>query len=135
MKSQTGRAKALRESYFQRKLITRLKQAGYLCFALSDSFTSGIPDVYCAKDGKSHWYELKVVHQATGPINLESSTKNYGFTKAQKIKLYALRQAGIDAWGIVHLAAHNATVMVAPEQIGIDTTIEDLLKLPKFIIA
>ena len=119
----------MRENQFQTKFNQRLTAAGFVVFNLSDKFTSGIPDVYCAKDGVSHWYELKVINQKSGIVDLSSKSGGYGFTKAQKIKIYKLRQAGIDAWGVIYVAHYEATIQVPPEdferKLAIETLISD----------
>ncbi len=118
----------MRENYFQRKFCEQLKAARFVLFNLSDKYTSGIPDVYCARNGVSHWYELKVVNKGKGIVEP-------GFTKAQKINIYKLRQAGVDAWGIVHVAPHKKTVMVPPEDFEKKLTAEELLKYEEFDLA
>ena len=125
-------ARGLKENYFQSKFVEQLKKNGYTVFVLSDSFTSGIPDVYCCKDGVSHWYELKVVNRSKGTVILSDGSQGYGFTKIQKVTLYKLRQAGVDAWGVVHIAPRKTTVLVPPEDFDTETSIEDLLKYVKF---
>jgi hypothetical protein len=125
----------VRESYFQKKFCEQLKAAHFVIFNLSDKFTSGIPDVYCARDGVSHWYELKVVNKAKGMVDLsDSSGTGHGFTKAQKINIYKLRQAGVDAWGIVHVAPHKKTVKIPPEDFERRLDVEELLQYEEFSI-
>lgn len=119
----------MRESQFQKKFVEQLKAARFLVLNLSDKYTSGIPDVYCAKDGVSYWFELKVINKEKGEIDLSNKSRGYGFTKAQKVLLYRLRQVGIEAWGVVHLPRHNATLKIPPEDFDKPHTVESLLNM------
>ncbi len=121
----------MRESTFQRRLINRLKSAGYLVFNISDRLTVGLPDIYCAKDGISHWYELKVFNVRSGKINLSGQD---GFTRVQKITIYKLRQAGVDAWGVIHLPVQGKTVLARPEEFEQTIDVQELAKYPEFTI-
>lgn len=118
----------MRENQFQKKFIEQLKAARFVVLNLSDKFTSGIPDIYCAKDGVSYWYELKVINKTSGEIDLSDKSGGYGFTKAQKILIYKLRQVGIEAWGIIYVTKYDVTVKVPPEDFSKKLTLEELVE-------
>lgn len=117
----------MKESYFQKSLVDKLKNAGYVVLNLSDKYTVGIPDIYCAKDGESFWYELKVVNKAKGKIRLGDL-----FTKIQKAQIQKLNKAGVNASGLIRLVPHKKTLVIKGEDLDRVMDIEELLEYPEF---
>ncbi len=117
----------MRESYFQKILVDKLKESGYTVFNLSDKYTVGIPDIYCAKDGESFWYELKVVNKSKGKLRLGDL-----FSKIQKAQMQKLRKAGVNASGIVRIVPYKKTVVVDVEDFDKVLEVSELLEHPEF---
>jgi Holliday junction resolvase len=54
------------ERLIQRKIISYLRSTGWKVYKINDRFCSGIPDIYCVKDGRHFWFEVKsLAGQAT----------------------------------------------------------------------
>ena len=47
------------EKAIQTEIIKYLRSEMFLVFKLSDHFYSGLPDIYCCRDGVSYWLEVK----------------------------------------------------------------------------
>lgn len=125
----------MKESYFQTKASKKLREQGYIVINFSDSFTSGIPDTYAAKDGKSYWMELKVTNKKPGQIIHLNDNKSSerGFTRLQAIKLFELKnQGGIEAFGLMYLAHDKMAIKIPPEKMKESFKYEELLEFEEF---
>jgi|GEM_PF-4466888 len=119
----------MKESTFYKNLKDYLESKGYIVWSFTDRFTEGIPDVYCAKDGESHWYELKVSNKRPGQtIDFKDNGNERGFTRSQAIKIYKLREQDIDAWGLVYLPYAQVTLKVPPESMDKKYGFEEAIK-------
>lgn len=49
----------LSERQIRNKVLKRLKNNGWYVISLSDKWRSGTPDLFCARDGKAIFIELK----------------------------------------------------------------------------
>lgn len=58
----------MKESAIQRQIVEWLRDHGFLVWKISDRFRSGIPDLYAARDGHSHWFEVKRPGEAPTPL-------------------------------------------------------------------
>ena len=47
------------EAKIKLDIVKYLQLRGFLCWKLSDRFRSGIPDIFCARDGKVYFFEIK----------------------------------------------------------------------------
>jgi Holliday junction resolvase len=47
------------ETLLVRSITKFLRERGFYVIKISDRFRSGIPDLYCVKDGVSYWFEVK----------------------------------------------------------------------------
>ena len=123
----------MKESTFQSNLKKELEDKGYLVWVISDSFTSGIPDIFIAKNGEVMWIELKVIHAKEGQtIHLsDRKSSSRGFEKIQKLKIYELNQAGVDAFGLVYVPEVDKKIKIPCTMMGESIEYKDLLNLPE----
>lgn len=71
------------ETILVRAITKFLRERGFLVYKLNDRFRSGIPDLYCCKDGVSYWLEVKL---PAGKV-----------TELQQYEIEQLRQHGVHA--------------------------------------
>ena len=123
----------MKESYAQTKLAKDLRDKGYVVWVISDSYTSGIPDLFIAKDGEVQWAELKVVNEGPGDtIHLDDrKSSGRGFSRAQAIKIFELQEQGVNAYGLCYVSEASVYIRVNAEQMTNSYTYEEFLKLPE----
>lgn len=125
----------MNESRFQTQLKKSLVSKGFLVWVIADAFTSGIPDLFIAKDGKAQWLELKVIDcdDDEKVIHLaDEKSSARGFERAQVIKLYELNQVGIESFGVCYLANEGYSVRVDYDIMDESKKYKDIKKLPRF---
>lgn len=69
------------ERQLRNKVLKKLKDKGWLVISLSDKWRSGTPDLFCAKNGKAIFIELK---SPTGKLS-----------RIQEATIHAIQSAGI----------------------------------------
>jgi len=56
------------ESSIKADIVKYLRLRGFLVWKLSDRFRSGVPDIYCARAGRSYWFEIKTEIGKVSPL-------------------------------------------------------------------
>ena len=56
------------ESIIKAEIMKYLRSQGFLTWKLSDRFRSGVPDIYCCRDGKNYWFEIKAAAGKVSPL-------------------------------------------------------------------
>jgi len=85
------------EKAFVRRLVARLRKAGFFVQRIEDAVSAGIPDIYAVRDGRSVWIEAKYLPRL--PVR-QTTPVRLGLREAQVI------------W-IEDAVAHGAEVYIA----------------------
>ena len=118
----------IKESYVQGQLKQKLEEAGFLVWIISDRFTAGIPDIYCAKDGEDYWLELKVTNKKPGQtIHLDNNkSSERGFSRIQAVKLFELKEQGMNAAGVIYFPLEKEYIKIPPEDLDKSYTYSEI---------